>query len=232
MLSKYLLIKKSCCKRLAIEISVVQRLSFLGPLGASIASILPLSYPRVPRAEEPNLPLPGLTPLSFVFLGPLGVSVATIFPPSRARGPKRQTTPELKKGPFATSKGLYCQHLPPILTQGPGAKEPNLPLPGLIPYLLSFLGPWGPLLPPSSSHLAPGAPEDKRQATPEFKKEPFATSKGLYCQHLPPILAQGPPRRGAKPALTRADALILPFLGLQARPRLQHKARHQYFGLG
>ena len=67
-------------------------------------------------------------------------------------------------------------------------------------------------------YLAPGAPKDKRQATPELEKEPFATSKGLYCQHLPPILAQGPPRKGAKPALTRADALILAFLGPTGPP--------------
>ena len=47
----------------------------------------------------------------------------------------------------------------------------------------------------------------------------------LYCQHLPPILAQGPPRNGAKPALTRADPPIfrlcqhLPPILAQGPPR-------------
>ena len=98
---------------------------------------------RGPRAMEPNLPLPGLIPLSWVFLGPLGASIASIFPLSWPRGPF--------------------------------AMEPNLPLPGLISLSWVFLGPFG----------------------------------RLYCQHLPPILAQEPPRNGAKPALTRADPLIL-----------------------
>ena len=47
----------------------------------------------------------------------------------------------------------------------------------------------------------------------------------LYCQHLPPILAQGPPRNGAKPALTRADP---PIFGLSwaYRPARAYSTKH------
>ena len=56
----------------------------LAPWGASIVSIFPLSWPRGPRAMEPNLPLPGLIPLSLAFLGPTG-------PPA----PAAQSTPPI-----------------------------------------------------------------------------------------------------------------------------------------
>ena len=98
---------------------------------------------------------------------------------------------------------LYCQHLPPILAQGPPHNGAKPALTRADPPILGLSwAPWAPLLPASSPCLPPGA-QDKRQATPELKKEPFATSQGLYCQHLLPILAQGPPLNGAKPALTR-----------------------------
>ena len=111
---------------------------YLLPLDPEIASIFPLSWPRGPRAIEPNLPLPGLGSTLSWALG-----------------------------------RLYCHHLPPILAQGPPRDRAKPALPGLIRLSWVF--------------LALGRP---------------------YCQHLPPILAQGPPRNGAK-ALTRAYPPIL-----------------------
>ena len=96
----------------------------LAPWRASIASILPLSCDRGPRAMEPNLPLPRLTPLSFVF--------ASIFPLYWPRGPRAMGPNLPLPGLIPLILGLswalgrlYCQHLPPILAQGPprnGAK--------------------------------------------------------------------------------------------------------------
>ena len=84
-------------------------------------------------------------------------------------------------------------------TQAPGATEPQLHWPGLAP-----------LLGPSWRHAGAWSPSI-------FNPSPGSNSS--------PYLGPGPPRNGAKPALTRADALIF-CLSWAYRPARAYSTKH------
>ena len=123
--------------------------------GATVPPILA----RGPRAMEPNLPLPGLMPLSFAFLGPVGRLYCQHLPPIARQGPQKTKDKQhlnLKKTVCNKQGALSPASSSYLGPRAPAQWSQTCPYQGRSPYLGSFLRPRALLLPASSPFLGPG----------------------------------------------------------------------------